>query len=94
MSWWESVANRVRGPLLVALIGGAVVAAATLWLWSPARVHSEHERRLAKCRELYVSAHSATDTARADAFEVERANRSRMSRAPETCREYRARGEL
>jgi hypothetical protein len=84
----------MRGPPMVALIGAAVVLAAALWLWSPAHVRTEHERRLTICRQQYRAAHSTADTARADAFEVERANRSRMSQTPETCREYRARGEL
>ena len=92
--WRDSFWDRLRGPPLVALIGAVVAGILTLWLWSPSRVHSEHERRLARCREEYAHASTAADRARADAFEVEKPNRSRMSQQPETCREYRARGEL
>jgi hypothetical protein len=86
--------DRMRGPPMVALIGALVLGALALWLWSPARVRGEHERRLSLGRQQYAAAKPATDTARADAFEVEPANRSRMSQEPETCREYRTRGEL
>jgi hypothetical protein len=92
--WRASLWDRLRGPPLVALLGAVVLGFFALWYWSPGRVHREHQRRLAQCREQYARARTSADTVGADGFEVERANRGRMSQAPETCREYRARGEL